>query len=540
MSAMRSGWLVLALAATAGATHGAAAPAHGPAATTRKPPAARPRLGMNLHGPADWNTELPFVDVFRLSRPWISQRKGQPWGKGPRLELDGHGWVKRLQPDCSAESPLCTIDGGHYPRGKYTVLYDGQGKLDVWGAARAVSREPGRMVIGVDSSKGGFFLRLLETDPNDYVRNIRVIMPGFEKTYQENPFHPVFLKRWQGVACFRFMDWMKTNGSKIVTWEDRPKPEDATFSAGGVAPEVMIDLCNRQKADAWFCMPHLADDGYVRNFAKLVKEKLDPGLKVYVEYSNEVWNSQFPQTRYSWEKAKELGLGPKERPWEGGGQFYARRSLEIFKIWEEVFGGHQRLVRVLAWQSGNTWWMERIILPQQDAYKQADALAIAPYMGMNVPRDAGKNKKRLTAGEVSKWTVDQALDHLEKECLPKSIRAIEATKKTADKYGLMLLAYEGGQHMVGVGGGQDNDAMTRLLQAANAHPRMGKIYQRYFDAWTDAGGDLFCYFSSVGRWSKWGSWGIMQFYDEEEAKSPKFTATMGWARKCGQPVHVPE
>ena len=223
---------------------------------------------------------------------------------------------------------------------------------------------------------------------------------------------------------------------------------------------------------------------------------------------------------------------------------YARRSLEIFKIWEEVFGGHQRLVRVLAWQSGNTWWMERIILPQQDAYKHADALAIAPYMGMNVPRDADKNKnkkkKRLSAGEVSKWTVDQALEHLEKECLPKSIRAIQATKKTADKYGLVLVAYEGGQHMVGVGGGQDNDAMTKLLQAANAHPRMGKIYQRYFDAWTDAGGDLFCYFSSVGRWSKWGSWGIMQYSDEQEAESPKFMATMRWARKCGQPVHLPE
>ena len=35
---------------------------------------AQPRLGINLNGPADWNTELPFVDVFRLSRPWISQR----------------------------------------------------------------------------------------------------------------------------------------------------------------------------------------------------------------------------------------------------------------------------------------------------------------------------------------------------------------------------------------------------------------------------------------------------------------------------------
>ena len=102
----------------------------------------------------------------------------------------------------------------------------------------------------------------------------------------------------------------------------------------------------------------------------------------------------------------------------------------------------------------------------------------------------------------------------------------------------MLLAYEGGQHMVGVAGGENNEAMTELFQAANAHPRMGEIYEQYFAAWTAAGGDLFCYFSSVGRWSKWGSWGIMQHYDDDAAKSPKFMATMRWARKCGQAVNA--
>lgn len=502
----------------------------------RTAPPPRPRLGMNLSGPADWNTELPFVDVFRLSRPWISQRKGQPWGKGPALDLDAHGWVKRLEDGCWAETPLCTIDGGHYPAGQYTVLFDGQGKIDFWGAASVASRAPGRMLIDVDPKKGGFFLRITETDPADPVRNVRVVMPGFEETYAKDPFHPVFLRRWQGVSCFRFMDWMHTNGSKIRTWDDRPKPDDATFSEKGVALEVMIDLCNRQRADAWFCMPHLADDGYVRRFAAMVKERLDPKLKVYVEYSNEVWNSQFEQTRYSWEKAKELGLGPKERPWEGGGMVYARRSVEIFKIWEEVFGGRDRLVRVIAWQAGNTHWMEKIVLPFEDAHRHTDAVAIAPYMGMNVPREG----KELTAAKVAAWSPDQALDHLEKECLPQSIRAIQATKATADKYGLALLAYEGGQHMVGVGGGQDNEGMTRLFHACNAHPRMGDIYQRYYDAWTEAGGDLFCYFASTGRWSKWGSWGILQFYDDEEARSPKFMATMRWARQCGQRVHLEE
>ncbi len=507
----------------------------GLAVTATADDAARPRLGMNLNGPADWNTELPFVDVFRMSRAWISQKKDQPWGKGPELALDDHGWVKSLDADCWAETPLCSIEGDHYPKGPYTVLYDGQGKLDFWGAAQVSSTSPGRMTIEVDPAKGGFFLRLLETNPSDYVRNIRVIMPGFEQTCQKNPFHPAFLKRWRGVACFRFMDWMHTNGSTIRTWNDRPQLHDATFSEKGVAPELMIELCNRQQADAWFCMPHLADDDFVRNFAALVKEKLDPKLKVYVEYSNEVWNSQFAQTGYSREKAKQLGLGPEDRPWEGGGMYYAQRSVEMFKIWEEVFGGTQRLVRVLAWQAGNTWWMNGIVLPHRDAYKHTDAIAIAPYIAMNIPREG----EGLIANDVAIWSVDRVLDYLEQKSLPKSIQAIQATKETADKFGLTLLAYEGGQHMVGVAGGENNETMTSLFQAANAHPRMGQVYRKYYEAWMNSGGDLFCYFSSVGRWSKWGSWGIMEYYDDDPTQSPKFTVTMRWAKACGQDVEVP-
>lgn len=500
-----------------------------------RPPAARPRLGINLAGPADWNTELPFVDVFRMSRPWVSQRKGQPWGKGPKLDVDARGWVRRLEPDCFAETLMCTIDGGHYPSGRYTVLYEGKGKLDAGGAGKVASSEPGRVLLDVDSTKGAIFLRLLETDEADPVRNIRAIMPGFEKTCAAEPFHPAFLARWRGVACIRFMDWMETNNSKVSTWDQRPRPDDATFSERGVPVEVMADLCNRLKADAWFCLPHLADDGYARGFAAAVKAKLDPSLKVYVEYSNEVWNSQFQQTRWTWEQAKQLGVGPKERPWEGGGMLYAKRSVEIFRVFEEVFGGRDRLVRVLAWQSGNAHWMRNIVLPYQEAYKHADALAIAPYMGFNVPREA-RGGKGHSADVVATWTVEQALDHMENESLPQSIKSIRETKKVADEFGLKLVAYEGGQHMVGVGGGENVEAMTKLFHAANAHERMGRIYDRYLEAWVKEGGDVFCHFSSVGRWSKWGSWGTMQHADDDPARSPKHAAIMRWAKGLGQEV----
>ncbi|MCX6929120.1 MAG: hypothetical protein NT154_38775 [Verrucomicrobia bacterium] len=416
--------------------------------------------------------------------------------------------------------------------GEYTVLYDGEGRIEVAHAASMLSRSPGRLVILVDAQKGGFFLQLRQTNPQNYVRNIRVIMPGFEAKYREHPFHPVFLQHWKGVACLRFMDWMLTNGSKISKWSERPRPEDATWTKNGVPLEVMIDLCNRLQCDAWFCLAHLADDDYARNAARMVHEKLDPKLKAYIEYSNEVWNGMFEQSRWAGEEGKRLGLSDK--PWEAAWRCTAQRSLRVFQIWEEVFGGTARLVRVLPSQAANAYIAGQIT-EWQEAGKHADALAIAPYLSCNVP----KTGEKLNEAKVQKWTVDEALDYLENTALPESIRWIQANKKVADRYGLRLVAYEGGQHMVGVGGVENNESITRLLCAANAHPRLGSIYAKYYAAWSREGGDLFCYFASTGSWSKWGSWGMLQYYDDDPARSPKCLATMQWAKQMGQAVSIP-
>ncbi|RJP25500.1 MAG: hypothetical protein C4527_16965 [Candidatus Omnitrophota bacterium] len=383
---------------------------------------------MNLAGPSDWNTELPFVDVFRLSRKWISQKQGESWGKGPQLELDGKGWITRLEPNCWADTLLCTIEGGHYPAGQYTVLYDGEGKIEFWGAAQVVSGEAGRMVIHVNPDKGGFFLKLAQTDPQNYIRNIRVIMPGFVDAYQTNPWHPTFLHRWQGMACLRFMDWMHTNGSKISAWTDRPKSDDATFTEKGIPLEWMIDLANRLKANPWFCLPHLADDDYIRRFARIVKESLDPTLKIYVEYSNEVWNGIFAQNTYTAEQGQMLGFADK--PWEAAWRYTAYRSVQIFHIWEEVFGDVQRLIRVLPTQAANSYVSERIV-EFQEAYKSADALAVAPYISLNISPSGNPN-----ADEVATWTMERVFDYLENTALPQSMEWIKAQKQIADKYGL--------------------------------------------------------------------------------------------------------
>jgi len=494
-------------------------------AETPKPNA---QLGMNLAGPCDWNTELPFVDVFRMSRKWISQEEGKDWGKGPDLDVDKNGWVTQLKPNCWADTPLCTIEGGHYPEGRYAILYEGEGKLDVWGAASVASQATGRMEIDVNPSKGGFFLKLVETNPENYIRNIRVIMPGFLDTYRQNPWHPVFLKRWKGVACVRFMDWMHTNGSTISNWSERPTLEDATYSTKGIPLELMIDVANRLKADAWFCIPHLADDEYVREFATLVKKELNQDLKIYIEYSNEVWNGIFSQHRYAAEQGKRLGFAEKD--WEAAWRYTAYRSVQIFRIWEEAFGDTKRLIRVLPTQAANPYVSERI-LEFQDAYRDADALAIAPYISVIVSPTSDPNVE-----QISGWTVEQVLDYTEDTALPRSIEWIRKQKQLADEHDLKLIAYEAGQHLVGTGGGENNEKMTRLFHEANRHPRMGGIYRKYYEAWEAEGGDLLCHFSSIGRWSKWGSWGLMQYYNDNPADYPKYKATIEWAKELGQPV----
>jgi hypothetical protein len=195
---------------------------------------------MNLAGPADWTTEHPFVDVFKMSRKWISQRKGQPWGKGPELEKDERGWIKRLEADCFAETPVLTH--GHGPSGEYVLLYEGEGTIEIRGAKKIASSAPGRIVAEIDGEKGGIFIQLRAVNEKNYVRNIRFIMPGHEKTYANEPFNPAFLEKWKGFNTFRFMDWQHTNGSKIVTWAQKPNVEDASWTEHGIPVEVMCDL----------------------------------------------------------------------------------------------------------------------------------------------------------------------------------------------------------------------------------------------------------------------------------------------------------
>ena len=490
------------------------------------------RLGINLAGIKNYATELPFVDLFRMSASWISQRKKGKWGDGPALELDHHGWVKRLEPDCFAVAIVCGIKGNHYPSGNYTVLYDGEGELAFRNAATnkdIVSKTIGKIVVKVNANQP-FHLEIVSTNPLDYIRNIRVIMPGFEADYASNPWHPQFIKRWSGIACIRLMDFMMINNSTQMLWNDRPKLSDASFVKKGVPLELMLDLANRLEADPWFCMPHLADDAYIKQFAQMVKANLKPNLRAWVEYSNEVWNNGFKQTKYANQKGQDLSLLGESS--NATAHYYAHRSMQIFDIWQAVYGDKSNFVRVLASQAANTHKAETI-LDYKNASKHADVLAIAPYVTVNI---TPRNKGDLAIGEVATWSLEKLFEHVFTVAMPKSQQWMQQNKKVADQYGLKLVAYESGQHLVGALGTENNDAITKLFTEANADPRMGEVYSQNLNTWAQAGGDLICSYYSVGKWSKWGSWGLLQYYDD--VPTAKFKAVLDWAKSRGQKMRL--
>ncbi len=313
------------------------------------------KIGTNLGGISYWSSQLPFIDAFRSANQWIPTKPGV-WstGENDKMDLDENGWVRSLPTaednvDFTHVHTLFFVgQNGNYPGGEYVVLYDGQGTLKYGMDARSVSSSQGRDVINIKPSNYGVLLSITETDPDDYIRNIRVVPKAYENSYQTEVFNPDWLDKIEPFGAFRFMDWMQTNNSVEKEWGDRPTLDSATWHKKGAPVEIMVDLANRLDSDPWFTLPHMATDDYVRNFATYVRDNLDPELKVYVEYSNEVWNGQFQQ--YHWVKEQAQSEGMRVADW------YSRRTTQITQIWDEVFaqtGEKERVIGVMAGQGAN-------------------------------------------------------------------------------------------------------------------------------------------------------------------------------------------
>ena len=251
--------------------------------------------------------------------------------------LDEQGWPTRVPPELGSigtliltEMPEAAVDLA----GRYVLRFKGKGLVEVSGLATAKRYGENEVSFDYIPGPGAVDIRIQRSDPGDPVREITVVRETHLSRFEQGAlFNPDWLARLQGFKVLRFMDWLETNNSEQRQWTDRPRRDDATWAAHGVPLEVMIALANETGADMWINVPHLADDEYVREMAEPVRDGLQPDRKVFVEFSNEVWNWQFAQSRWADERAEaRWGLQDK---WM---QFYGLRAAEVAQIWTDVFG----------------------------------------------------------------------------------------------------------------------------------------------------------------------------------------------------------
>lgn len=476
--------------------------------------------------PANLNSTLAInlASVTYYSRQWtftdLTKMGGNFAYAATPDSFDHDGWV------LSGDVGLFLNTGldGHYPGGRYVVLYDGEAdfftRTTIWDADGsemsndAVMNEtlsvPRRAVLDINPTNSGFVLSYENISSSNPVRNLRIVHEDFEATYSDQIFHPQFIESIKRFSTLRFMDMMRTNGSTQSEWAGRPLTTDALQGTEkGVALEYLIELANQTRANPWFTIAHLATDNYVQNAAELIRDQLDEGLEVYVEYSNEVWNSGFEQYHHAVSMGESAGLGSDR---DAADRYYCRRSVEIFTIFENAFNatGRQGLRRVIASQN-SPYWATRMMdwvdpATGQRAIEHADYWAVAPYFCGSPSADPG--------------TVNNLLDDCEAD-ISDTLSNAKTIGDAARVYGVPLISYEGGQHIRNDGA---SDAVQTIYNLANDDPRMGQLYTMYLNQWRDDGGQMFTLFSLISGQSIYGRWGILLVQDE--FNYPKYSSAM--------------
>ena len=590
-------------------------------------PLFSPSLGINTEAPqgeADTvGQPMPFADLFRTARPF-AELSGE-------VKLDSNGWPTEVDPSLNfARTKLLqgTIKDA-LPSGKYTLLYEGQGTVQLSGPISNITplipdNNTQGFTFDMDLTEGqspesnALNVVIRDITPESYVQNIRIIMPGgtcketssslfnpfvrvdsqqdcpTNTTYVSfaerlasnrneiifNPDYVSFLKDFKVIRMMNLMEASPgrafcTDSNGIIDfkcvqeptlWSARATLNDAVWGGSsrtdhrqhkGIPVEVLIELANQTHADPWFNIPHAADDLFVSKFAETVFNGLNPERKVYIEYSNEIWNSGFLGFHYMEAKGLEQGLGDntpdifngtsRDKNYFARLRFYSLRSVEIFDIWEGRFGGSTQLVRVLGTSQGDKVLSENILEYNNAAQNnKVDALAMAPYFFGCIDRTGSCSNAPKVLAEIT--SINDVFDIIDQP-FPTDPLALEATLEkisiqanVANDHGVDLIAYEGGQHLTILGSlgdlpSNEKQRLRDLFKGANRDPRMKERYTRLLTGWKAQEGRraaLFTLYTLPQTYYQFGNWGIKEHLNKPRSDSPKYDAAMLFQERVGE------
>ena len=211
-----------------------------------------------------------FVDLMKESRYWTSindadryvgqfayqagsnslvfTNRQYQWGNGVPMNLSSHGYPRELKPVQALISLMARDVCKHAIDGRYVLLYEGDGEIDLGMDAKAVAFQSGRIDFDFTPtcrrecwfdraewvpycSENGIGLTIRRVNPKDPLRNIKVIAPGFLATHEILPFHPWFVRQLTRYSTLRFMDWAHTNHIPRAVIRNIPNVAAVRFNA---------------------------------------------------------------------------------------------------------------------------------------------------------------------------------------------------------------------------------------------------------------------------------------------------------------------
>jgi hypothetical protein len=520
----------------------------------RKSSPADMQVGMNVDAPVYYSTCWQYRDLVRSAQYFAGH--GDLYDpKKLGGQFDSAGWPKGLDPSqqfyircgqsIGGDPPGGTISrAANLPAGTYTLYATGKGSVQVQvflEGGGAVTQNypvagPATIPVVVPTSIFPYpVIRILTSEPADYVRDVRFLMPGY-KADDPLVFNDEFIAGLKPFPVLRCMNLGATNSPTVKTWADRATPT-APFTHSvehgkGIPAEQYGELARRTGADLWICLPHTADDDYATRFGALLKSVLPAGTKVYLEYSNEVWNTlMFPQGKDLQAEALASGRYTGKDPFTSLLRYYAYKAKKAHDAFAAGFGDDSRLVRIVASQSAN-WYTADTEL---DEYVHVlggpvPTLAVGGYIGLDFgqPDQAAATKALGVPGLLRALRDDP-------RGIPGMVKEFQGNKVVADRYGSPLAVYEGGLHLVGttIGTLQDQD-LTNLYAATNRDPGIKDVIAAQLKAARDAGVGVFAEFAYCDPYSMYGSWGSKEY--ERQADAPKYRAMVEWAAATPGPI----
>jgi hypothetical protein len=506
-------------------------------------------VGVNLSQTNYYNDEYMWANAMEQANDswWLGQESAggssyafvqnpPPGIAMPAMDSNGYpiGLGGLAAQGYSLATFVFTNIGVPFPTGTYTLTFDGRGTVAICQANQPVQSFTQTSSVGspfdvnILPTGSGITVAITSSDRSHYVRNIRLVLPGLQQSYQSDPFNPQFLNALQPFSTIRFIGAMLPDFSSAtasdgqsgpLTWAERTPPTYFTQATpAGMSVEYMVQLCNILHENMWVTMPVNGTSDYVTNFAQYVEQNLNPGLKVYVELGDELWNGAF---QYEYNYVQSYANANNES------HAYATADLTAacWSNWEQVFAGQtNRMVRVAATQFSNPY-----ILGQELTRLIATASPTDPNHGFDVV-SGGSYFSAITNSYNASTTVGQIESDMMAQLTGPWKQTLQYFMSTVASFEAQLGRpipvdmYEGGEGLTYTGGSSWYNAYVAL----DSDPGNYAVITTFLDDLTNAGVQGVVYTSLASQATQYGEWGAMEYVGQPSSQTPKYNALVNF------------